>query len=215
MFCFVYQANSRKNKAIWSGTLCFATSESDFTSYQLKHKFLDHTAKNEVERSSLAYSLSFAHAKSDFTHLLLTDSMKKQLSNTDNVLKENHQQYHEPPLPQTLSEAIDDQEDAIVITEINCPFKITYVNAAWEQLCGFRREECLGKTLKIIQGPETDSMAITALMSQLLRGETAGTLLNNYDKYGRKFRNRLRVGPIFSDYSHSEVTHFVGVLREV
>ena len=122
--------------------------------------------------------------------------------------------HHEEPLPHNLQEAsIADDPRAIVITESKVPFRIVSVNRSWEELCGYTQSECSGRTLECIQGPETNKSAVTALMSQLMRGEEAGTLLTNYDKGGRKFHNRLRVGPLKNDCG--EVTHFVGVLKEV
>lgn len=35
-------------------------------------------------------------------------------------------------------------DEARVITEATPPFRITHVNAAWEELCGYRRAEVLG-----------------------------------------------------------------------
>lgn len=121
---------------------------------------------------------------------------------------------HEDALPINMQEATRDDDDrAIVITEAQVPFRIVNVNTAWEDLCGFTKEECSGKTLKCIQGEDTNHAAITALMSQLLRGEEAGTLLINYRKDGSKFLNRLRVGALRDE--HNIVSHFVGVLKEV
>ena len=44
---------------------------------------------------------------------------------------------------------------ARVITESVPPFRITHVNDAWEGLCGFTRQEAVGKTLGMLQGPGT------------------------------------------------------------
>ena len=141
--------------------------------------------------------------------------------------------------PRTLEEALEKEcTHATVVTGVNEPFEIVAVNAAWEQLCEYTQEECVGKTLGILQGPETNQAAITALLSQLLRGEEAGTVLVNYTKSGRKFYNRLEVGPLMGrqtvkrsiknknrdfdmiardvvEEEQDVITHFVGVLTEV
>ena len=64
----------------------------------------------------------------------------------------------------------------------------------------------------LLQGPETDRSAVTAVVSTLLRGEQAGVVLTNYTKDGRPFRNRLRVGPLMDG---DKITHFIGVLQEI
>ena len=100
------------------------------------------------------------------------------------------------------------------MTEIQRPFRIVSVNEAWEGLCGYSSQESQGESLgKLLQGPETDQMTITSLLNQLMRGEEASAVLTNYTKNGRKFRNRLQVGPLYSD--NGKISHFVGVLKEV
>ena len=117
-------------------------------------------------------------------------------------------------LPRSLQEAsMPNDPRAIVITEAEMPFRIVSVNHSWEQLCGYTQKECRGETLRCIQGKETNKSAVTALMAQLLKGEEAGTLLTNYTKDGRKFHNRLMLGPLKNN--DGLITHFVGVLKEV
>jgi PAS domain S-box-containing protein len=267
----------------WSNTLSFSSPESEFSSMhfgstslernmncestqdksteEARLGFFQQLEKNSQNRNSIADSLSFASAESDFCNpeftSLLSETQKKQLENVSllsthkdsNQLNSMHKDneakvpeylrnlrqeealdtrnleyqelrahanllHYEEPLPSKYEEATFDNDDrAIVITDAQLPFRIANVNSAWENLCGFSKDECNGKTLKCIQGEETNEAAITALMSQLLRGEEAGTVLVNYRKDGSKFLNRLRVGMLRDD--HDVVTHFVGVLKEV
>ena len=191
--------------------------------------------------------------------------MVEQLQNTT-LLHQTRQQpesYHTDfePLPKTIESALRPSHRAIVVTETNKPFRVVNVNGAWESLCGYSYVESKGKSLgSLIRGPETDQLAITALMSQLLKGEEAGTILTkyvalvqfldvvhfvgylfcfrsyclfstifvcflvvttahtmfpcSYTKSGRKFQNRLRVGPIF-DEENGQLAYFVGVLQEM
>lgn len=85
------------------------------------------------------------------------------------------------PLPRTVEAAFRPCSRAIVITETKKPFRVVNVNAAWESLCEYSYVESKGKSLgSLIRGPETDPLAVTALMSQLLRGEEAGTVITKY-----------------------------------
>jgi hypothetical protein len=72
-------------------------------------------------------------------------------------------------------------------------------------------EEVVGVTLgDLLKGPETNTCAATALVNQLLNGEQeAGTVSTNYTKSGRKFRNRLHVGPLVDESGRT--SHCVGV----
>ena len=88
------------------------------------------------------------------------------------------------PLPNSISDIeaskLDQDARAIVVTETKNPFRVTQVNSSWEALCGYQREECKGRPLgSLLNGPETDKMAATALVSKLLSGEEAGVILTN------------------------------------
>mmetsp|Transcript_9558 Transcript_9558/g.27250 ORF Transcript_9558/g.27250 Transcript_9558/m.27250 type:complete len:256 (+) Transcript_9558:177-944(+) len=184
---------------------------------------------NDNARYSLAYSLAQCEPDSNdsifpsFDMELLDDQMKEQLRRSRGQLLSRHnnhdnvRQSHggQIPLPRTLEDAIDEQHSdrALVVTETANPFRIVNVNKAWEGLCGYSYVESKGKTLgDLLQGEETDQSAVTAIMATLNRGEEAGTVLVNYTKEGRKFHNRLRVGPMMD--AEGNITHFVGELQE-
>lgn len=186
----------------------------------------------------MAYSLAFAEDEQAFDMLQHEKhqeqenqqySIKKENRNAQRMeeqLKISHHQLRwkeqqKPiqrldyaPLPRTFRDVRSHTSRAIVVTECNMPFSIVEVNQAWEGLCGYGYQESRGKSLgPFLQGPETDLSSVTAMMSQLLRGEEAGTVITNYTKEGRRFRNRLRVGPLVND--NGDTTHFVGVLQEI
>jgi PAS domain S-box-containing protein len=137
----------------------------------------------------------------------------EQVDNPPVVVKANN--VDDAPLPTTLTDALRPSQRAIVITECQAPFKIWNVNPAWENLCGYTFLESKDKTLgSLLRGSETDTIAATNLVSKLLQGESeVGTTLVNYHKNGRRFQNRVRVGPLYNQAN--EMTHFVGVLQEV
>ena len=154
---------------------------------------------------------------------LTTDTVKSQA--TASAINKNNKN-NDDELPRTFEDAIRPSKRAIVVTEPRMPFNVVDVNKAWEDLCGYKYTECRGKSLgSLIKGPQTDPVTVTALINQLLRGEDATAIITNYTKDGRPFRNRLRVGPLYtnSHRSHSlngpaskkEVSHFVGILEEV
>ncbi len=195
-----------------SYSLSYATPESDFTNPVLA-SMLDKRQKKQLENANATLLHNHANQLTSTKQVLRENS--KQTSNEYQELRAHAELLsHEDPLPTNMEEATISSDDrAIVITEAEVPFKIVTVNSAWESLCGYTKDECSGKTLDCIQGPETNEAAITALMAQLLRGEEAGTVLVNYKKDGSKFLNRLRVGALRDD--NNSVTHFVGVLKEV
>lgn len=140
-------------------------------------------------------------------------SMKLSMTDEDRTSAKNLG-VDDEPLPKTLSDALRPSSRAIVITETASPFRIFDVNGAWEGLCEYSFAESKGQSLRdLLAGPETDVISISALLNQLSRGEEATTLLTNYTKSGRKFQNRLQVGPLYD--SEGGISHYVGVLQEV
>jgi len=204
-----------KDRSILVYSLSFAQAESDYTSLLLTEGIrtqlenvispTSHVEIDEKDQSTLVYSLSFAQAESDYCSLPIVEEMK-----TDST--------SQIPLPTTLPEALLPSTEARVITEAIAPFKITSVSSAWEHLCGYNRYQCYGKTLKMIQGPETNMDVVCEMMERLSRGENADGVLINYKNDGTKFKNHLRVGPIYGDIDgriSNEVTHFIGILEEI
>lgn len=114
------------------------------------------------------------------------------------------------PLDETL-EARHTSNDPLIFTQAEPPFAITHVNAAWERLCGFQAHEAVGKSCKILQGPET-SPEILRYLHEGLRSRVKLTVrLLNYSKNGMRFLNDLTVTPLRD--RAGEITHFEGRIR--
>ncbi len=197
-------------------SLAQASSGNDFIN-PIFVDLLDHRMKHQLENSTEPLKKNVVlsgHVNPREVGNLNNDHQTGGHVQKDHDSRHFHRRIFEGPIPRTLQEASSpDDSRAIVITEAAMPFRIVSVNTSWENLCGFSQNECKGKTLRILQGEETDKYATTALMSQLLKGEEAGILLTNYTKEGRKFHNRLRAGPLRNN--DGKVTHFVAVLKEV
>ena len=151
-------------------------------------------------------ALAFSSDEDAFKHMFSPNPstlMEEQLRISSNQLIPSYK-----PLPKNMESVKREKRLAIVVTEMNPPFRIVHVNSVWEDLCGWTQEECRGKTLSVLQGQETDLGSVTSLISKILNGEEGGIVLTNYTKDGRRFRNHLRVGPM-------EDGLFVGALREI
>jgi len=219
-----------QNQSDFAYSLSFATPESDFTNPAFTELLNERMKKQLANTSSLRISAEpyDANQLTSFVNQRQVDdpsALRKIVQETQEEEILTDLEYHElrahaellrneDSLPSTMEDATKpDETRAIVITEAQMPFRIVAVNAAWERLCGYTEHECRGETLSCIQGEDTNRGAITALMSQVLRGEEGGTVLTNYRKDGSKFSNRLRVGSLMDE--HHKVTHFVGVLKEI
>src|ERR1700722_121103 len=59
-----------------------------------------------------------------------------------------------------------------------------YVNAAFERLCGYTREELLGQDLRRLQAWDREQEGRTQLREAIARGESARAVMRNYRKDG-------------------------------
>ncbi|KAJ8603377.1 hypothetical protein CTAYLR_004278 [Chrysophaeum taylorii] len=119
------------------------------------------------------------------------------------------------PVPNTLDQALQPSDEARVITSASRPFVIEHVNGAWTKLCGYDPDECLGKTLAILQGPETAQETVQKINADASKGHATSALLANYNKEGAKFNNYLRVFPLVDDDGSTKISHMLGVLQNV
>jgi len=73
---------------------------------------------------------------------------------------------------------------------------IVYVNPAFEKMTGWTKEEVLGKTPRILQGPKTEHGIFENLIEMLQRGETWIGRTINYRKDGSEFYMLWSIVPI-------------------
>ncbi|MEQ9057431.1 MAG: PAS domain S-box protein [Roseovarius confluentis] len=116
-----------------------------------------------------------------------------------------------------LEAAADRQSDMLVITdaEIEAPGgpRIVYVNPAFERLTGYSRDEAIGMTPRIEQGPQTDRAELDRIRAALERGEGVQSELINHRKDGTPFWKELNIEPI-RDPS-GLLTHWIAVSRDI
>mmetsp|Transcript_16218 Transcript_16218/g.21852 ORF Transcript_16218/g.21852 Transcript_16218/m.21852 type:complete len:432 (-) Transcript_16218:305-1600(-) len=116
--------------------------------------------------------------------------------------------------PNTLQVALRHSNEPRVITEATRPFRITHVNDAWTNLCGYTSEEACGKTLGMLQGEMTDAETVAKLVSDCELGRATSMNVTNYDKQGLKFDNFLTILPLSSSPNGTgDVSHLLGVLK--
>jgi diguanylate cyclase (GGDEF)-like protein/PAS domain S-box-containing protein len=142
--------------------------------------------------NELALSQSIGNALSQ---ALLNKHLDKQLTETAH----------------SRSALLDLMPNGILITDTNR--LITYVNADFERLTGYSREEMLGKPCSMLQGPESDPQQIQAIRAALNAQQPFFGEILNYRKDGSTFWNDLSISPVFD--SEHQLTQFVGIQRNV
>ncbi len=115
-----------------------------------------------------------------------------------------------------LNAAVDQLGASVLITEkdLQPPGpRIIYVNRQLLDMSGYRREELIGRTPRIFQGPETDRATLDQIRRTLARGrEFEGEVLN-YAKDGSTHWVHLHISPVRDDAG--EIVRWVCVRREV
>ena len=90
--------------------------------------------------------------------------------------------------------------------------EIVYVNEAFERITGYSRQEAIGRTPRMLQGPDTDPAALARLRGALERGEPVREEVVNYTKAGVPYWLEIDIAPVRNDAG--ELTHFVAVERD-
>ncbi|WP_179119080.1 bifunctional diguanylate cyclase/phosphodiesterase [Massilia sp. KIM] len=115
------------------------------------------------------------------------------------------------------SAAMSALNDMVLITKVNAGSEpsqtIIYANAAFELRTGYTLEAVLGKSMRIMLGPDTDSEIITQfeIASRAQSASTAELIV--YDSKGESFWVDVELVP-FAERSQ-EITHWVAVGRDI
>ncbi len=116
-----------------------------------------------------------------------------------------------------LESVVVNANDAVLITEaepIDLPGpRILYVNAAFTRCTGYTLEEVIGKTPRILHGPDTNMEPLKRLKKALRRWKPVEVELLNYRKDGTTFWVELSIVPVADETGW--FTHWVSVQRDV
>ncbi len=116
-----------------------------------------------------------------------------------------------------LESVILNANDAVVITEaepVELPGPhIIFVNDAFSKMMGYSRNEVIGKTPRILQGPKTDLEKLKSVRAALKRWEPVRMELINYRKDGSEVWIELSIFPVTDTLGH--YNYWVGIQRDV
>jgi len=116
-----------------------------------------------------------------------------------------------------LESVVKGANDAVLITSADALDKpegpeIVYVNRAFTDMTGYSAKDVIGKTPRILQGPETAGEELSRLRKAIKNYEKVKVELLNYKKNGDEFWVELTLSPVFNG---DRCTHFIALERDI
>ncbi|EWH01634.1 EAL domain-containing protein [Halomonas sp. BC04] len=111
-----------------------------------------------------------------------------------------------------FSHAVEQSADSVIIT--NHHREIEYVNRAFEQMRGYRREDILGMNVRLFKSHERNPPELYQdFRDALENGDTFRATLINLGASGESYYEEIAVSPLFDPTG--EITHYVANGRDV
>jgi PAS domain S-box-containing protein len=116
-----------------------------------------------------------------------------------------------------LGTCISNLNDVVIVTEadsLNEPGpKIVFANQAFERVSGYKVNEIIGRSPRILQGKKTDRRTLDEIRQALVQRKPIRREILNYAKDGTEYWLEIEIVPILD--AQSKCTHFAGIEREV
>ncbi len=110
-----------------------------------------------------------------------------------------------------LSNAVEQASNAIFITDRDGA--IEYVNPAFEETTGYKREEVIGKNARLLKSDKHDAEYFHTLWDTILHGDTFQDVMVNRKKSGALYYEEKTISPLKDDSGN--LTHFISTGTDI
>jgi diguanylate cyclase (GGDEF)-like protein/PAS domain S-box-containing protein len=116
-----------------------------------------------------------------------------------------------------FQQLVQSTNDSIVVT-LATPLAppgpiVSYVNPAFTALTGYRPEEIIGKSTRLLHGPNTDAETVARVRAAMQAERPIRVELLHYTKTGEQHWLDINVVPLRG--AHGQVTHFAAIERDL
>ena len=117
-------------------------------------------------------------------------------------------------IPHVLTQILDSCVNGVTLTDPDLDdAPIVYANKAFEDMCGYPKEEIVGRNCWFLQDKDRDQPEIDRLRQAIKKGEAVEVTLRNYRKDGELFYNRLDIKPLLDD--RGNLVYYLGVQYDI
>lgn len=121
-----------------------------------------------------------------------------------------HTLEHEHFLLNEYRRAVD---ESALVSKTDKDGIITYVNAAYEEISGYKKEELIGKTHALVRSQATPDSEFEIMWQKLLNKEIYRNTFENLTKFERPFYVESTIVPIIDE--HGEISEFIAIMYDV
>ncbi|MEH6822610.1 MAG: EAL domain-containing protein [Motiliproteus sp.] len=113
-----------------------------------------------------------------------------------------------------MQRAIESSSNGVAISDVSLPDNpFVYVNAAFESITGYPRDQVLGKNGRFLLGRDFRQPELDKLRFAFKERKSTQVILRNYHQSGSMFWNELAIAPVRGE--DQQVTHYVSVLNDI